>query len=497
MTPIHFYKSITNTIKNGIENERFFAILDLLFKISLIIVVIPIIALSFFSHPAKEDLWHAINVRDMGFVQTQIYWYLNWSGRFFSSAIGGAYQLIAISFGNYFYWFRLMPALISIGLLFYSIRIFLISTTRNRLFNYQYSWYTFGFLVIYLSGTPAPEVSLYYVPAIIAYPLCNALTFLLLAIALADNSQCPNRYSIFSFLGCILLPIAIVGINEINMIVLLVFSMLGVFITALKKLPNRNLWIIILIATVVSSVISIFSPGNEVRGQYYSNAGLFTDSIVRTFQILPPVIISWFTDLKILGGLIIILSVTINNKIQISLHDRVKIRHIICFLIIWFGFMALPVFVISYAKGIQMSIKPRLLDISYFFFLSGLPVLLIMLSSSIVKISNIFSKKWLIASAKIVMIVGLFASSNFSTAIKDLNKAPAYTAQMENRYKIILEGKDKKLDTIIVPPLKGKPTLFRHIPAIITADHQDSVNEMLADFFQVPSIALKPGTKDR
>ena len=71
------------------------------------VVFTPLLALAFYTGPSADDFCTAILMRDLGFVATQVKFYLSWSGRYATSAIVGlltghsawitAYSLVPIA----------------------------------------------------------------------------------------------------------------------------------------------------------------------------------------------------------------------------------------------------------------------------------------------------------------------------------------------------------------------------------------------------------------
>lgn len=54
---------------------------------TLVAIPIPFVLLSFFNHPSRDDFCYANKVLEQGFWNSQINWYNNWTGRYFSTGI--------------------------------------------------------------------------------------------------------------------------------------------------------------------------------------------------------------------------------------------------------------------------------------------------------------------------------------------------------------------------------------------------------------------------
>ena len=90
--------------------------------------VIPFIIISFFNNPAADDFAFPVEIHNHGFIGSQIWWYNNWLGRYFSSFLMSINPLVF----NNFFLFKLIPIFLIASLFFSLLYFFYKSSTVNE-----------------------------------------------------------------------------------------------------------------------------------------------------------------------------------------------------------------------------------------------------------------------------------------------------------------------------------------------------------------------------
>ncbi|AFY77747.1 hypothetical protein Ple7327_2449 [Pleurocapsa sp. PCC 7327] len=243
------------------------------FKITLIVIIIPFLLLSYFNHPSTDDFCYANKVLELGFWNAQIFWYLNWSGRYFGTAANSLYAVIVGLFGedNYttnFWKLYKFVAPFLFGMFWISLFCFFKAIAGKISSNLNIFWATYLGFVIYLCGMPSTVEGFYWLNGAFYYTLGNILLFFLLALLLSKdrilNSSSFSKKIIYG-LGCALLAAAIAGSSEILAIFLLTIAFIGVLLTSYTKHHSSLIWRIVLGVTIISIALSFLSPGTSQR----------------------------------------------------------------------------------------------------------------------------------------------------------------------------------------------------------------------------------------
>lgn len=221
--------------------------------ITSIIALIPLFLLSYYNNPTLDDYTYALRDSSKNAIETAIYTYLNWSGRYFSTAIAQFNPLAYHSFLGY----KIYPILILLifsGAFFYLFH----SLFHNVLSKLQTASLSMFFILLYLFQAPSICESFYWFSGSAAFTIPSILTIILVALLIQKRNYFKQSIAI-------LLTICICGGNEVSAIIIL--SIIG-FINYLKykeekKINKQNL--VLLIASIICIIIIVASPGNSIR----------------------------------------------------------------------------------------------------------------------------------------------------------------------------------------------------------------------------------------
>ncbi len=221
-----------------------------------------------------DDYTFAVRDRELGFIEAQVQFYFNWSGRYFGTAIVRLNPLVQYEFETYkIYSFAVLILFIVAvtsffhGLLkaYFPIRTILALAAL--------------FIAILLVQMPDIAQGIYWFSAYMTYFLPNIFILFFFTILLKEKKL--NRSTIGTILKIIalFLIVAIIGSNELSLLILM-SSLLLMLLTAWSN-QNRQLPRYILFFFLFGfalSLIVVLAPGNYVRmaGQEKSSHLLYS-----------------------------------------------------------------------------------------------------------------------------------------------------------------------------------------------------------------------------
>ncbi len=223
--------------------------------------VMPFVALSFYAHPQNDDFLFAVMALEKGWAHANAFWYLNWTGRFTSTAIMSMSPVVFRSVATYQWaaacvitvlWLSTWAAISAAAPVGTSRpRRFLLSTTL---------------LAMFLNGMPDVGQGLYFMTGAVTYQAGGALLLLVWAFTLRGRgSGSSDRQRPLLVAAVAVATLLAAGTNEI-------VALLSVGVLAYRTLVvrlessrlDRTLVLLLLVALSAASV-ALLSPGNQVR----------------------------------------------------------------------------------------------------------------------------------------------------------------------------------------------------------------------------------------
>ncbi len=237
-----------------------------------ILAVLPFLLLTLYIHPTMDDFAYATRDMNTGFFAAQAKIYLTWSGRYFGTAMSRLNPIMEQDFVRYkVYAFVLI-------LLFISATLFLFHSLLGQLrFRHKAALSLLVFSV-YLMQLPDIAQGFYWLMAYMAHLSAVIYTLVLLGVLLQLESAPSNTAKrLLQALG-LLLVFAIVGSNEMSLIMLNAMLLL-LLLTQWqlhKKLSAYHVCLF-LVAFALGLVV-VLAPGNYARmaGQVKSGSLLFS-----------------------------------------------------------------------------------------------------------------------------------------------------------------------------------------------------------------------------
>ncbi len=423
----------------------------LITKVLLIVAIVPLLLLAFFSQPAADDYGQAYRVHAMGFWGAQHFWYTHMNGRFIYMAAFSIY-ITVLDLDNYwiFTWFIYGALLLSVYLLVHSLGSPWFS--RKTII-----WSSLAFILIYVSRLPILSEGFYWLSGAMAYQLGNILFILLIAILclmFRTSSQC--RCFIYTAIAS-LLAACIVAINEIFILPLFACLVLCILFLFCTK-NQRSLFVLcIFLVSCISAYFVITAPGTLARSLNFPNRHQIWFSLSSSVGFAFGCFKQWAFDPIVLSSTLIFLpSVSkVANCITIS-EKTMKI--LIFFPIVWLCIFVFSFFPAFWALG---GFPPeRTLNSIFLFFILGWYPSISILTMHLVplqKLDTIVSRH-LRNAAMVIFLFSLFCFPNLYTAIKDLLfHAYPYHQEVKERIESTQKSVSENLGYVVIRPLKNRP----------------------------------------
>lgn len=411
-----------------------------------IVVLFGTLILYFFTQASADDFWHGLDALDLGTFPAIKNFYYTWAGRY----------------SSLFFW-------VTNPLAFKKIELYGLALLLNHiayiLSTYQLIKYTLKSYTgithaipltllccnIYFAVLPSPVDSLYWHAGSIPYFL--SLTFLNLCIYL-NLKIIKDERDHLTFFIIILLSFILIGLNEVIMMIwgwmqLCILSWLR---WQNKKLPKKL--IIVLVCSLLFGCLSVFAPGNAIRGEYFPNSGRFFYSVGNSIVYA---IFYYFRFLE-LPLLFFILWWTGANRFLFARIKKTCPRLTLFLGIILFGILQITFFTSIYAIGGKPPARMYNMIYHPYILLNLMWVPLVMQNypktfTWIEKKSSLF----LVAS-----IMSLFLIGNHRFLYQEYEEIIGYRKEMDHIFNM-LKNDPQVIDQIEPNTFKPRLLMFRDI----------------------------------
>ena len=450
--------------------------------ITSLFVIVPLLIISFYSQPVADDFCFALKTREFGLWGSQVYWYVNWIGRFFSTGLLSVIPLM-ISLRTQYYF-------VPVALI---ILLFISSVVLGNVLLKDYLPTKFrivlgtGFFLCYVILMPSLVQGFYWAAGAITYTLSAILFLLYFSLFIVFRRQTNLILKLVLFLLLAVCAVSIVGSNEVSM-VLMTLTSLSVFVyDFILKNKGKLFSLAMFIVVVLSSALVFLSPGNSIRTntlQGYS----FISSIVWSFFNSVKIISENFASTNFWLFTFIFVPIGYLISKQITKRNIVfSVTPVIPFviLVVLLAILSFPAF---YKLG---SAPPlRLSNLLEFVFLIGwffcLQILICYLSQKKIYMFTL-SNCWTLFFLAIIVITTVFSKTEIKTVYFDLINGNAlnYRNEMISRYTELQNNKG--LDKVYLEKIGHKPN------ALFLAEINEDVglDKCLAEYFYVDKVLLK------
>lgn len=444
------------------------------------------IGLSWFNYPAADDFCFAAKARDLGFFEAQAFWRRHWSGRYTLNAVWTALMTPADMVTAY--RFPPMILLVSTWLGF----SFLLDRMARGQLGKLFSLLLGGIATaLFIAGIPDVAQTFYWQGGSITYQLANVLLLFLAGLLAWRETTAKSRglqILIFWIAGG--LTIAIIGANEISL--LLTGSILcgGTGYALWTRRNSRAFWIGLVAIALVAALISILAPGN-----YQRYSGIETDPMLRptpwlaALLYLPWVVLRilyWLSNLSLwLSGFILLITTFELARTRFYADGQFR-KSFLLLPAVWISL----IFLLS-AIGFLINHYPlpeRAESVIYLLFLIGWPPSFVIIAHWLMNNNAGCHDRRRVAPALALLIVSLLGAPNIFEAYKDAYRGYRYSQEMQARIADIQKAKQQGEVDIMVASLSRPPrTLFA---TDIATDPGNFRNQCLSEYYQVKSIRL-------
>jgi hypothetical protein len=442
------------------------------------LTVLPLVLLSFFNNPGSDDFDYSFESQTEPFFALQIRRYFDWSGRYFSN---GLISLDPLTYNNY-YGFKVIPifllALFAFALYYFVTSLKITSTLKEK--------FSFVGLFAFLYIAQMPDIceGFYWIPGSLTNQLPISLALLFFGSFIRYYQ---NKNKFFIFLSIVLLA-AILGCNEISVVLfLIIMSFLVLYNLFILRKPSTVL-LLLFVATIVFSSIELLAPGNSARATHIAIKHQFVFSVFKSLQLTFGFIFNWLP--------LVLLSVFFFLEKIIKGLETNKNQNLLIHPVLSFGMLFIMVFFGIFPAMWSLNGPPpdRALNTIYFFYLfmvfyTVVSFLKFQLQKKPTVFNNISGLRiWF----GILIFINFLSNESIVTAYRDLfsGKAYKYDAEMKNRFKMINACKEK---VCIVPPLLNKPkTIFNEVDFSLTTDKNNWKNIEVSRYFRKEVIISKP-----
>jgi hypothetical protein len=384
----------------------------------VLLILLPLVVISFFNHPTGDDYWFSALVRKQGFPEAYSSIRQTVSARYTALSLMAVNPLV---FGNFFLY-KIIP--IAFIIVFFLTVSHLLKTLTNQ----KHYLLSVVFTATYLAVMPGIGEGLYWTSSLCVYQ-CGILLLMLWAATLIKWYHLHRRDTQTAAIACVCL-IATAGCNEI----LAVVALIGSIILLTRK---KDIFSLVMFGLAIACI------------SYLLLAASFSERYRPSFHA-PDILNSAYLGIQYTGYHI--LKCMINPFLWTGLILAENIKPHLSFkkvIIPWLALLFLIEFVAVHFSD-NHAVPLRVTNMMVFFFLIGIFCWL--------PLRTIRYKYVLFF---ILVLTGAVTKNNISTAAKQLihGDAAAYNREMNNRYRLVRQCNS---DTCEVPQLQHRPTTLRY-----------------------------------
>jgi hypothetical protein len=448
---------------------------------------LPYLYLSQYVQPQYDDFSIWIISDQMYYVNAQVYWYLNWTGRYAAFAFISALHPIIYR----------RPDLISVISIIYQV-LFLIGLIWSLLrilpnsIKIKEKFILSGLIwICYLWQLPSSTEAFYWIPATFSYQLGLLLCVITATLLWTYKRPAINSTNFYLLIG---LAILIPGTSEITLLLfngILFYS--AVFDIIDKRKFHKSL-IIILSISILFSAFSLLSPGNNTRGNVLLSLADksarpldIVFSLKASFHLIKSQILGlWFRS-PLLGISIIYILVLVKN-VDTNKYGKIKNSLFVFYAIAWAATLFTLAFPFIYKTGIEF-LPGRVLNVIQFVIIAGWFGFL-----SLIVLYNTFKVDYSIPFQSLIYLLGialilgsLIMPNRIMASITDSisGNARVYSVESESRYQLFENNRGKN---IRVAPFSNNPnTIFL---CDILPDSSQDCNLAVSNYFGLKSVRV-------
>jgi hypothetical protein len=470
---------------------------EILLLIILLLMAMPFFILAFFNHPSADDYCIASMIKNNAFWDYQKEMYNTWTGRYFANFIEALYtKNLDIVFAS-----KLIPIALLL-LLFLSVYSFVKVLFGSIISGLRVTLLSAVLFVIYLNIFPSTGEGIYWITGATEYLFANILTLFFLTCQVKLNSSEKGSRKVLLSISSILLGFMAVGLNEINLCIVLAIAVISVAYPLFFKQKFNYFNLIILICILIFCYLDISAPGNYNRaGEFSQRFGLFTSLKISAVSFAKLVGIHLQNAAFLLLTLVYIPLAVKISKESLSLKNIINFNPFFVFIC-----SALFIFLLYFPATYSMGINPPLRVHSTI----ALPFIILWFFNITVLVNHFSSqgqenilfgnKIFVIIWAIIIISIATdfykepgqqicFRGNVFRATYDLIFRADNYNKQMVERYSQIRKAKELNNKTAEFTVLKDVPTTIFFVDISIEKNHW--INSCYSQYFGLDTIALK------
>jgi hypothetical protein len=221
------------------------------------ILLIPFVALSFFTFPTTDDYCHTLTVNDMGYWAYQKHYWLTWSGRYIGTLISSTQPL---AYGSYF-GYKIAPAILLL-IYVHAFITFAKALSGNKLPAWQTGLLAFLLLFVFIAEMPSVAGYIYWYTGYY-YTIADISTLYLLTYFFRNYPTITTRNLIVLSLGLILL----IGMNEYTLVWLVILCGSLFFFKSIIDKKVHFKYLVLSLVALAFGILSVTAPGNAARAE--------------------------------------------------------------------------------------------------------------------------------------------------------------------------------------------------------------------------------------
>lgn len=391
--------------------------------------LLPFLLLTLYIHPTADDFSFAIRDTSLDFFTAQLVYYLNWSGRYFGTAMGRVNPLTFDSLVMYKLYAFLLLLLLS-GSVYFILR-----KATEKLFQKKGILALSALLLsLYLLLIPSPAEGFYFFATYATYQFPNILMLLMLGLVYAFFST-RNKQFKYLYIGlAAILCIALVGSNEMALIMTFT-TLLLILIANRSNTEVRPYLLFLFTVCIVSCLVAVLAPGNYQRKNDHPNASRFLWSAVYSAFLTFLTFYRWLAPVLAASVLYLVYwGLPLADRSEHSRLFKVDLRMAVLYFLTTIFLMY---FAFAWSTGERAT--PRVENVICFFFIFGWFYLL---QVALHTYRHLLQQERLLSPLIPAVALLLFALSllsidnNITTAYVDLlsGKAAAYDKALHQRY---------------------------------------------------------------
>ncbi len=462
---------------------------SIFFVAFFVIVILPFIIVGMYNHFSADDFQQVNNLRDFGFWETQVMYYITTMGRYFAIWLMSVYFEYLGPLGP-----KVLPSLLILslsGTLFAFLRTLLPKTMPLR----QCVFATGIIMMLYLGYMRSIVEGLFWISGALQYQVAAMVTilFLLFLIRQTDAEISSRTRALYRGIALVFLVCAI-GSNEIVMALLMIFTTALFFWNWYVNKKVNYFYLLVVWTATLASLTVILAPGNVGRLKYEANIYFIDRSNI--FLIASKTAARavfdgsyWLFGTPLLVATIILLPVC-NAIAKYYRNSRSILLNPFFAFCILVGVLLLGNGVAVWSLGYSLPFRAKNMLHLFCLLLWFYTIIACIQSNKKIALfaEDIISKKSVYVGSIIIFFATTLISSNITLAWRDLlsGRTAQYDHELKERYASVLNSRDAIVE---VPPLTVYPSSIFKID--LARDEKSLLNLIQAHYFGIQAIRIR------